>query len=205
MLYRTMVLGAVLALSPAVAFKGCPSDTDYDGAEDSVDNCLDLYNPAQGDADGDGIGDACDNDPVGRIPRVEGCYLSDWPPLHGTYWEDRPTLIRQSVQDPTQLYVSIDWGGWIETGAGSTDGAQVWFDIRDIHNPLLYTRTVVEAVTEDTDGDMVIDAMNGTYAMFTCDYGYCGDGDGADFTDWSFSGDGNFIAWRVDDQACSDF
>ena len=36
-------------------------DTDMDGVADVHDNCPDDYNPLQEDADGDGIGDACEN------------------------------------------------------------------------------------------------------------------------------------------------
>lgn len=42
----------------ALAFQ----DADQDGAEDFVDNCAGLANPGQANADGDGAGDACDND-----------------------------------------------------------------------------------------------------------------------------------------------
>jgi len=42
--------------------RGCPPDRDNDGWADEVDNCLDVYNPAQVDTDGDGSGDACDDD-----------------------------------------------------------------------------------------------------------------------------------------------
>jgi hypothetical protein len=41
----------------------CPStgqDADGDGVEEAADNCPGVFNPAQDDGDGDGLGDACD-------------------------------------------------------------------------------------------------------------------------------------------------
>lgn len=35
-------------------------DDDFDGVEDSADNCVGAFNPSQGDCDDDGIGDACE-------------------------------------------------------------------------------------------------------------------------------------------------
>ncbi|HOJ72956.1 MAG TPA: VWA domain-containing protein [Phycisphaerae bacterium] len=39
-----------------------PTDTDEDGFYDHVDNCPEIANPDQEDADGDSVGDACDPD-----------------------------------------------------------------------------------------------------------------------------------------------
>jgi len=57
----TVALLVVYALSsPAYAL-----DTDCDGVDDSVDNCIDAFNPTQGDLDNDETGDKCDADKDG--------------------------------------------------------------------------------------------------------------------------------------------
>jgi hypothetical protein len=38
-------------------------DSDHDGLDDNLDNCLDVHDPSQADGDGDGVGDVCDNCP----------------------------------------------------------------------------------------------------------------------------------------------
>ena len=38
------------------------ADLDGDGVADSSDNCVDVANASQSDADGDGYGNACDGD-----------------------------------------------------------------------------------------------------------------------------------------------
>ncbi|HOE62724.1 MAG TPA: FG-GAP-like repeat-containing protein [Candidatus Sumerlaeota bacterium] len=54
------------------------TDRDGDGIPNSEDNCPDVYNPDQADSDGDGIGDACDDD-VAKLedtsPKVGGTNL----------------------------------------------------------------------------------------------------------------------------------
>jgi len=52
----------VACLAPEQSTDENSPDTDGDGARDDVDNCVDVQNTDQADADGDSIGDACDND-----------------------------------------------------------------------------------------------------------------------------------------------
>lgn len=58
---------------------GYPLDADSDGIPDWSDNCPDVHNPDQADADGDGVGDACET------PGCEGADvvvdLDDYPSL----------------------------------------------------------------------------------------------------------------------------
>ncbi|MBL8878930.1 MAG: DUF11 domain-containing protein, partial [Phycisphaerales bacterium] len=47
------------------------TDTDGDGVEDALDNCVDVANPDQADENADGIGDACDD----SLPTPAACGL----------------------------------------------------------------------------------------------------------------------------------
>ncbi len=62
--YITSNLGSDLDLTDEQLFDvgWTPVDTDGDGVADVVDNCPQVSNPGQADLDGDGQGDACDND-----------------------------------------------------------------------------------------------------------------------------------------------
>ncbi len=57
-------------------------DADADGLLDSADNCPADYNPAQGDMDGDGLGDVCDpdNDNDGVLDADDQCSTSELDP-----------------------------------------------------------------------------------------------------------------------------
>lgn len=48
------------------------ADSDSDGVLDSIDNCVNIYNPGQEDKDGDLLGDACDPAVAYKIPSPEG-------------------------------------------------------------------------------------------------------------------------------------
>lgn len=56
------LLPAVIALSCALATPVYAADTDNDGVDDAIDNCLGKSNTDQRDTDGDGFGNRCDGD-----------------------------------------------------------------------------------------------------------------------------------------------
>lgn len=56
----TILLFGLAAAQPGAAQNA--SDRDGDGVDDTRDNCLEISNPQQRDADGDGFGDRCDGD-----------------------------------------------------------------------------------------------------------------------------------------------
>lgn len=83
--YSIKIVFAVAILSILIV-SGCNklsndnTDDDNDGIENSIDNCVEIYNPDQIDTDGDGIGDECDSDnydgPLGD-PDEDGVYNKD--------------------------------------------------------------------------------------------------------------------------------
>lgn len=207
-MYRLTTMALAVALPLGVMYKGCVDvDSDGDGALDDVDNCASIFNTSQADEDGDGVGDACDSSTPYHPMNVAGCFFSDWPPMKGVNWEQRPTLIEQGDIDPSGLFVSIDWtasdtSDWIERGAGSTNGLEVWYDTIDNHNPYNYTRTVVEGTALDTNSDGTADEFRGTFIMLVCDTSLYGE-DCINDVYGSLLQDGEWVAKRVNSLECN--
>ncbi len=74
-------LGAVGSLDVTITVNDTLLDTDLDGVPDfmgggtsgtPLDNCRFVYNPDQADQDGNGIGDACDTNPLNTSPPPAG-------------------------------------------------------------------------------------------------------------------------------------
>jgi MYXO-CTERM domain-containing protein len=97
---------------------GTPGDVDGDGTENLVDNCPELFNAAQADADLDGLGDGCDLCPLtapGALVDAEGCGDRDTP-LEGGPGRANPRLVDPGARSALERECGC-------TTNGNTDGA----------------------------------------------------------------------------------
>jgi hypothetical protein len=106
------------------------TDRDRDGVLDGADNCPDAANPGQGDADGDGVGDACElftsgNDPIQagidtKVRLVSGEVFIKLPP--GASASAFTADLRAPFQDsgflPLKGVATVPMGSTIDTRAG---------------------------------------------------------------------------------------
>lgn len=86
---------------------GCDQagDLDGDGICNDVDNCRNTYNPDQADSDGNGIGDACQNNqPLSQLICPESIVVETNDPDGMVVTWDDPVIIPGDVCQPTPVF-----------------------------------------------------------------------------------------------------
>ena len=91
-------------------------DSDGDGVEDGLDNCLERANPTQDDTDQDGCGNLCDADYC-NVGFVGHCALGEFASAFGSMDEEK--VHGDPVSGETVGY--RDWGFWVKN-FGSVPG-----------------------------------------------------------------------------------
>ena len=134
-------------------------DTDGDGIVDTEDNCIDLANPDQADADEDGICDVCDTDnPLPEVKTTTIIFVQQ--PANGSIIgtieasdPDGEVLVFSKEEDEFSGILSIDKSGNITVNNGSIlsytsnyNGASLSFIISDGENEV---KSSVKIVIED--------------------------------------------------------
>lgn len=111
--------------------RACLVDTDDDGVTDALDNCPDAVNPTQRDSNGDGLGDACSDEPTCHPDASEGLIIYPRVALpagelsapHVIY--DRELVILSNSDDPART-----------TAAAVLDRAEsAWTEYADLPYP----------------------------------------------------------------------
>ncbi len=113
---------------------GDAADRDGDGQPDAIDNCLELANAEQRDADGDGFGDACDGDldgdgitdeaDVARVRACAGADLSVEPPISEPAFFDGEDLGDPPAEpDPLAIALAVACAAADLDGDGDVDAA----------------------------------------------------------------------------------
>ncbi|WP_206524275.1 EB domain-containing protein [Lujinxingia sediminis] len=111
--------------------RACLVDSDDDGVTDAIDNCPDVINPTQRDSNGDGLGDACSDEPSCHPDAADGLII--YP---------RVTLPEGQLSAPLAIYdrdlvllSNSDDPARASTAAVLDRAASTWTEISDLPYP----------------------------------------------------------------------
>ena len=145
-------VAGVRTLYPAAA----PSDADGDGIVDGSDNCPDVDNLDQTDADGDGRGDACD--PI----RVRAFTI--WTDAQGLALTVQVHFPPGSVFDPARQSITVNVGDSTGVLYEGTVSARTWR--RSASSLPAYSGTLTSSLS-DARGRLAFRWLRGTTASIT--------------------------------------
>ena len=136
----------------------CPSganDADGDGVDDGIDNCLSVGNPGQGDRDGDGVGDWCDDgDGDGTLDVTDNCpntYPGNTLDADGDDIGDicDPDIDGDGVANGSDNAPNIPNADQADTDGDSIPDV---LDL-DVDGDGIDDKTIVDSINADLDGD----------------------------------------------------
>jgi hypothetical protein len=164
----TLISGASLRYAVTADIQSPPTDSDSDGVPDATDNCPAVANADQADADGDGIGDACDpDDDNDTVPdATDNCPLAanaDQADADGDGIGDAcdPDDDADGVPDATDNCPTISNPNQVDTdGDGIGDACDPDDDNDTVPDATDNCPAVANADQADADGDGIGDACD---------------------------------------------